>query len=55
MIFDVANKFNFDPQHAYILFLHSGSLIPKKATVDLPDATERVSGSEDCDVDLAKF
>ena len=55
VIFDVANKFNFDPQHAYILFLHSGSLIPKKATVDLPDATERVSGSEDCDVDLAEF
>jgi hypothetical protein len=42
-------------QNAYMIYLESGSLVPESAGIDLPDSSERVEGSEDCEVELVSW
>jgi hypothetical protein len=40
---------------AILTYLESGSLVPVSAEIDLPDLTERVEGSEGCEVQLISY
>lgn len=57
LIQEAAEAFDYDPNDVGFIFLASGSLVLPgyEAGVTLPEKGERVSGSEDCSVTLAKF